>query len=35
MQSPRLEIKNIVKDYGGRRVVDDVDLIVMPGQVTS
>ncbi|WP_375255824.1 ABC transporter ATP-binding protein [Yoonia sp.] len=34
MQAPRLEIKNIVKDYGGRRVVDDVSLSVMPGQVT-
>ncbi|WP_341366418.1 ABC transporter ATP-binding protein [Yoonia sp. BS5-3] len=34
MQSPRLEIANIVKDYGGRRVVDDVSLQVMPGQVT-
>ncbi|MEO0904981.1 MAG: ABC transporter ATP-binding protein [Pseudomonadota bacterium] len=34
MQPPRLEIKNIVKDFGGRRVVDDVNLTVMPGQVT-
>ncbi len=34
MQTPRLEIKSIVKDFGGRRVVDDVDLTVMPGQVT-
>jgi len=34
MQPPRLEIKNIVKDFGGRRVVDDVSLSVMPGQVT-
>ncbi|PJI92241.1 iron(III) transport system ATP-binding protein [Yoonia maricola] len=34
MQPPRLEISNIVKDFGGRRVVDDVDLTVMPGQVT-
>ncbi len=34
MQAPRLEIKNIVKDFGGRRVVDDVSLTVMPGQVT-
>jgi iron(III) transport system ATP-binding protein len=34
MHTPRLEIKNIVKDYGGRRVVDDVSLTVMPGQVT-
>ncbi|MEM9788635.1 MAG: ABC transporter ATP-binding protein [Pseudomonadota bacterium] len=34
MQAPRLEIKDIVKDFGGRRVVDHVDLTVMPGQVT-
>ena len=34
MQPPRLEIRNIVKDFGGRRVVDDVSLTVMPGQVT-
>ncbi|MEL6683601.1 MAG: ABC transporter ATP-binding protein [Pseudomonadota bacterium] len=34
MQTPRLEIKDIVKDFGGRRVVDHVDLKVMPGQVT-
>ena len=34
MQTPRLEIKDIVKDFGGRRVVDHVDLTVMPGQVT-
>ena len=34
MQAPRLEIKNIVKSFGGRRVVDDVSLHVMPGQVT-
>ncbi|MFT7108301.1 MAG: iron(III) transport system ATP-binding protein [Yoonia sp.] len=34
MPAPRLEIKNIVKDFGGRRVVDDVSLSVMPGQVT-
>ena len=34
MQAPRLEIKNIVKNFGGRRVVDDVSLTVMPGQVT-
>ncbi|MFO8128195.1 ABC transporter ATP-binding protein [Yoonia sp.] len=34
MQPPRLEIKNIVKNYGGRRVVDHVNLTVMPGQVT-
>lgn len=34
MQTPRLEIKNIVKTFGGRHVVDDIDLTVMPGQVT-
>ena len=34
MQTPRLEIRNIVKDFGDRRVVDDVSLSVMPGQVT-
>ncbi len=31
---PRLEIRNIVRRFGGRRVVDDVSLAVMPGQVT-
>ena len=34
MTAPRLEIRNIVKSFGGRRVVDDVSLNVMPGQVT-
>ncbi|MBE0413210.1 ABC transporter ATP-binding protein [Yoonia sp.] len=34
MATPRLEIRNIVKDFSGRRVVDDVSLTVMPGQVT-
>ncbi len=34
MQPPRLEIKNIVKTFGDRRVVDDVSLRVEPGQVT-
>ncbi len=32
--NPRLEIKNISRAYGGRQVVDDVSLQVMPGQVT-
>lgn len=32
--TPRLEIKDISRDYGGRNVVDDVSLKVMPGQVT-
>ena len=31
---PRLEIQNMVRAFGGRRVVDDVSLKVMPGQVT-
>jgi iron(III) transport system ATP-binding protein len=31
---PRLEIRNLVRSFGGRRVVDDVSLQVMPGQVT-
>jgi iron(III) transport system ATP-binding protein len=34
MQPPRLEIKNIVKTFGDRRVVDDISLSVSPGQVT-
>ncbi len=33
-EEPRLEIRNIRKAYGGREVVDDVSLRVMPGQVT-
>ncbi|MFK7877624.1 MAG: ABC transporter ATP-binding protein [Paracoccaceae bacterium] len=32
--APRLEIRNLVRSFGGRRVVDDVSLTVMPGQVT-
>ncbi len=31
---PRLEIAHIGKSFGGQRVVDDVSLTVMPGQVT-
>ena len=31
---PRLEIRNITRSFGGRRVVNDVSLSVMPGQVT-
>ena len=31
---PRLEIKNLMRRYDGRVVVDDVSLRVMPGQVT-
>ena len=34
MTTPRLEIRNIAKSFGGRRVVDDVSLNVQPGQVT-
>ena len=30
----RLEIRNLVRSFGGQRVVDDVSLRVMPGQVT-
>ncbi len=32
--TPRLEIRNLIRSFGGRRVVDDVSLSVMPGQVT-
>ncbi len=31
---PRLEIRNIRRNFAGRAVVDDVSLKVMPGQVT-
>ncbi|MFD1341393.1 ABC transporter ATP-binding protein [Litorisediminicola beolgyonensis] len=30
---PRLEIRNIVRSYEGRRVVDDVSLSILPGHV--
>ncbi|UXX83540.1 ABC transporter ATP-binding protein [Roseovarius pelagicus] len=33
-RTPRLEIKNLVRRYDGRVVVDDVSLKVYPGQVT-
>ncbi|EAQ12129.1 ABC transporter ATP-binding protein [Maritimibacter alkaliphilus] len=33
-EAPRLEITNITRRFGGRPVVDDVSLAVMPGQVT-
>ena len=33
-QTPRLEIKNLCQAYDGKRVVDDVSLKIMPGQVT-
>lgn len=32
--TPRLEIRNLARSFNGRRVVDDVSLSVMPGQVT-
>ncbi|KCV83195.1 ABC transporter [Actibacterium atlanticum] len=31
---PRLEIRNITRQFGGRKVVDDVSLSVAPGEVT-
>jgi iron(III) transport system ATP-binding protein len=31
---PRLEIRNIVRDFDGKRVVDDVSLAIEPGHVT-
>ncbi|TCP63156.1 iron(III) transport system ATP-binding protein [Rhodovulum bhavnagarense] len=34
MTTPRLEIRNISRIFEGRRVVDDVSLSVLPGQVT-
>lgn len=34
LPTPRLEIRNLTRSFGGRRVVDDVSLTVMPGQVT-
>ena len=34
MSAPRLAVSHLVKTYAGRRVVDDVSLNVMPGQVT-
>ena len=33
-QIPRLQISHISRSFAGRRVVDDVSLVVMPGQVT-
>ena len=32
--TPRLEIRNLRRAYGGRQVVDDVSLQIMPGRVT-
>ncbi len=34
MPVPRLEIRNLVRLFDGRRVVDEVSLRIMPGQVT-
>ena len=33
--SPALEISGLVKRYGGRAVVDGLDLVAHPGQVTA
>jgi len=33
-QPPRLEVHNICRDFGGRRVVDDVSFAIGAGQVT-
>lgn len=33
-KTPRLEIRNLTRSFGGRQVVDNVSLSVMPGQVT-
>lgn len=33
-QTPRLQIRNLVRHFEGRRVVDDVSLTIMPGRVT-
>ena len=33
-ETPRLEVQDMVRRFGGRAVVDDVSLRVMPGQVT-
>ncbi len=34
MTTPRLQISQITKAFDGRRIVDGIDLTVMPGQVT-
>ena len=34
IQAPRLEIRNIVRQFDGRAVVDDVSLTIQAGQVT-
>ena len=33
-ETDRLEVRNLIRRYSGRAVVDDVSLSVMPGQVT-
>lgn len=33
-QTPRLEIRNLIRRFDGRAVVDNVSLQIMPGQVT-
>lgn len=33
--SPALEVRGLVKRYGGRAVVDGLDLVALPGQVTA
>ena len=33
--SPALEISGLVKRYGGRAVVDGLDLVARPGEVTA
>ena len=33
-QTPRLEIRKLMRSFEGRRVVDDVSLSILPGQVT-
>ena len=31
---PRLEVRNLIRRFDGRTVVDDVSLAIEPGQVT-
>lgn len=33
-EQPRLEIRNLIRSFGGQPVVDDVSLSIQPGQVT-
>lgn len=32
--TPRLDVQNLTRQFGGRRVVDDVSFTIQPGQVT-